>query len=64
MALEKVLYNARATSTGGRSGNSESSDGALKVTLSTPKELGGAGGPGTNPEQTSLQATRRASSAR
>jgi Ohr subfamily peroxiredoxin len=51
MALAKVLYTARATSTGGRAGTSESSDGALKVTLSTPKELGGAGGPGTNPEQ-------------
>jgi osmotically inducible protein OsmC len=51
MALEKVLYTAHATSTGGREGKSESSDGALKVQLSTPKELGGGGGPGTNPEQ-------------
>jgi osmotically inducible protein OsmC len=51
MALEKVLYTAHATSTGGRTGTAESSDGALKVNLSTPKELGGAGGPGTNPEQ-------------
>ena len=51
MALEKVLYTAHATSTGGREGTSKSSDGALDVRLSTPKELGGAGGPGTNPEQ-------------
>jgi osmotically inducible protein OsmC len=51
MALEKVLYTAHATSTGGRTGTASSSDGALKVDLSTPKELGGAGGPGTNPEQ-------------
>jgi Ohr subfamily peroxiredoxin len=51
MALEKVLYTAHATSTGGREGSSRSSDGALEVRLSTPKELGGAGGPGTNPEQ-------------
>ncbi|HEX2011536.1 MAG TPA: organic hydroperoxide resistance protein [Roseateles sp.] len=51
MALDKVLYTATATSTGGRQGSSSSSDGALKVTLSTPKELGGPGGPGTNPEQ-------------
>ncbi|PXW92345.1 Ohr subfamily peroxiredoxin [Sphaerotilus hippei] len=51
MALEKVLYTAHATSTGGRTGTSRSSDGALEVTLSTPKELGGAGGAGTNPEQ-------------
>src|SRR5256885_7273464 len=51
MALDKVLYTAHATSTGGREGASKSSDGALDVQLSTPRELGGAGGPGTNPEQ-------------
>lgn len=51
MALDKVLYTAHATSTGGRTGTARSSDGALDVTLSTPKELGGAGGTGTNPEQ-------------
>ena len=51
MALDKVLYTAHATSTGGREGTSKSSDGALSVQLSTPKELGGAGGAGTNPEQ-------------
>ena len=51
MALEKVLYTAHATATGGRTGVASSSDGALKVDLSTPKELGGAGGAGTNPEQ-------------
>jgi Ohr subfamily peroxiredoxin len=51
MALDKVLYTAHATSTGGRVGTTESSDGALKATLTTPKELGGAGGNGTNPEQ-------------
>jgi Ohr subfamily peroxiredoxin len=51
MALDKVLYTAQATATGGRAGTAKSDDGALSVTLSTPKELGGAGGPGTNPEQ-------------
>lgn len=51
MALEKVLYTAQATATGGREGGAKSSDGALQVQLSTPRELGGAGGPGTNPEQ-------------
>ncbi|WP_140627708.1 organic hydroperoxide resistance protein [Methylibium rhizosphaerae] len=51
MALEKVLYTAHATATGGRQGSAKSSDGALQVELSTPRELGGAGGPGTNPEQ-------------
>jgi osmotically inducible protein OsmC len=49
--IEKVLYRAEARSVGGREGKSESSDGHLKVTLSTPKEMGGTGGPGTNPEQ-------------
>lgn len=47
----KVLYKTQATSTGGREGSSKSADGVLAVTLSTPKELGGGGGPGTNPEQ-------------
>ncbi|MGF6591326.1 organic hydroperoxide resistance protein [Pseudomonas sp. 2835] len=51
--MQKVtpLYIAQATSTGGRDGGSRSSDGKLEVKLSTPKELGGAGGDGTNPEQ-------------
>lgn len=51
MALEQVLYTAHAKSTGGRDGKSVSSDGVLDVKLTTPKELGGAGGVGTNPEQ-------------
>ena len=51
MALDKVLYTATATATGGRTGTARSSDGVLEVQLSTPRELGGAGGPGTNPEQ-------------
>lgn len=51
MALDKVLYTATATANGGRQGTASSSDGALKIDLSTPRELGGAGGPGTNPEQ-------------
>lgn len=51
MAIDKAIYTAHATSTGGRAGSTESSDGALKLALSTPAELGGAGGPGTNPEQ-------------
>ncbi len=51
MAIEKALYTATTTTTGGRTGSTESSDGKMKLALSTPKELGGAGGPGTNPEQ-------------
>ena len=51
MAVEKVLYVAHATATGGRDGRAVSSDDVLDVKLTTPKELGGAGGTGTNPEQ-------------
>ena len=51
MSIEKVLYRAEATSTGGREGTSRSSDGILDLKLTTPKELGGNGLPGTNPEQ-------------
>lgn len=51
MSPEKVLYRATATATGGRDGRAVSSDKVLDVTLSTPRELGGAGNPGTNPEQ-------------
>ncbi len=47
----KILYTAKSTATGGREGAASSDDGALKVKLSTPKALGGAGGDGTNPEQ-------------
>lgn len=51
MAIEQALYTAHATSTGGRTGSTESSDGKVKLQLSTPKALGGDDGPGTNPEQ-------------
>jgi Ohr subfamily peroxiredoxin len=47
----QVLYTANATATGGRDGRAVSSDAQLDVKLTTPKELGGAGGAGTNPEQ-------------
>jgi osmotically inducible protein OsmC len=46
-----VKYTTTATATGGRDGHSATKDGALDVQLSTPKELGGGGGPGNNPEQ-------------
>lgn len=47
----QVLYTTQATSTGGRAGASKTADGVLAVTLTTPKELGGDGATGTNPEQ-------------
>ncbi|SFK77886.1 organic hydroperoxide resistance protein [Lysobacter sp. cf310] len=51
MSLDQVLYTAHATATGGRDGRAVSSDQVLDVKLTTPRELGGAGGDGTNPEQ-------------
>ena len=47
--LDKVLYTAKARTTGGRDGRSVSDDGMLDVTLNPPKALGGAGS-ATNPE--------------
>jgi lipoyl-dependent peroxiredoxin len=51
MSIEKILYTATASATGGRDGRATSSDQVLDLQLSTPRELGGAGGAGTNPEQ-------------
>jgi osmotically inducible protein OsmC len=47
----QILYTAHATATGGRDGRATSSDKALDVALATPKQLGGAGAEGSNPEQ-------------
>jgi Ohr subfamily peroxiredoxin len=45
--LEKVLYTAKAHTTGGRDGQSRTDDGRLDIKLTPP----GTGGAGTNPEQ-------------
>ena len=45
------IYTAEATATGARTGEVASSDGRLDLQLSRPAEMGGDGGPGTNPEQ-------------
>jgi Ohr subfamily peroxiredoxin len=47
----KILYTAHASATGGRHGHSKTDDGKVDVDLSVPKEMGGDGGAGTNPEQ-------------
>ncbi len=47
----KIVYTAHASATGGRDGRAVSSDGVIDVKLSVPKEMGGAGGAATNPEQ-------------
>jgi lipoyl-dependent peroxiredoxin len=46
-----VKYRTSATATGGRDGTAKVDDGGFSVNLSTPRELGGAGGDGANPEQ-------------
>lgn len=46
-----VLYKTQAKATGGRTGQATLTDGSFSVSLVTPKELGGPGGPGQNPEQ-------------
>ena len=51
MALSKILYTTKVTVTGGRDGQAVSEDGNLNVQMGMPKELGGAGGAKTNPEQ-------------
>ncbi len=48
--LDKVIYTAKAHTTGGREGRSVTDDGLLDVKLAPPKQLGGKGG-ATNPEQ-------------
>ena len=47
----RVLYTAEAIAVGGRDGHAKTTDGRLDVALDVPSELGGTGGPGTNPEQ-------------
>ena len=47
--LEKRLYTATATATGGRDGRVKSDDGVLDVVVVPPKAMGGSGAPGTNP---------------
>src|SRR3954449_2164869 len=49
--IDRILYTAEATVEGGREGHARTSDGRLDVDLDVPREMGGPGGPGTNPEQ-------------
>ena len=51
MAIDNAVYTAHAISVGGRTGHTKTSDSKIDLQLSTPKELGGDSGPGTNPEQ-------------
>ena len=47
----KILYTAHGSATGGREGKAATDSGNIAVVLNTPKEIGGGGGDGTNPEQ-------------
>ncbi|WP_201698659.1 organic hydroperoxide resistance protein [Paraburkholderia hiiakae] len=51
MTIENVLYRAHARATGGRDGRAVVPESNLEFKLTTPRELGGSGGEGTNPEQ-------------
>ena len=47
----KAIYTTSATATGGRDGSARSDDGSVDVKLVIPKEMGGPGGIGANPEK-------------
>ena len=47
----KPIYTTTVHTSGGREGRARSEDGNLDVALVMPKEFGGPGGAGTNPEQ-------------
>jgi osmotically inducible protein OsmC len=49
--ITKTLYQTAARAVGGRDGSAATLDGTFQVKLTTPKELGGLGGEGSNPEQ-------------
>ena len=49
--MADIKYWTEASATGGRDGHARTDDGKIDVDLHTPKELGGSGGAGTNPEQ-------------
>jgi lipoyl-dependent peroxiredoxin len=51
MSISKIVYTATATVHGGREGHARSSDGVIDIDLKIPKEMGGPGGAGSNPEQ-------------
>jgi lipoyl-dependent peroxiredoxin len=51
MSVEKIVYTAHASATGGRDGHARSDDGVLDVKLGVPKAMGGGGGAASNPEQ-------------
>lgn len=51
MTIQQKMYETTVKAVGGRNGAIESESPKLNLTISTPREMGGAGGEGTNPEQ-------------
>ncbi len=51
MNIEKILYRGKGKATGGRDGRASTQNNDVDVKLTTPKELGGGGGAGSNPEE-------------
>ncbi|MNE54843.1 Organic hydroperoxide resistance protein-like protein [compost metagenome] len=51
MTIQQKMYETTVKAVGGRNGYIESESPKLNLTISTPREMGGAGGEGTNPEQ-------------
>ncbi|AWB44280.1 Ohr subfamily peroxiredoxin [Paenibacillus sp. CAA11] len=51
MTIQQKMYKTTVKAVGGRNGYVESSSPSLHLNISTPREMGGAGGEGTNPEQ-------------
>lgn len=51
MTIQQKMYETTVKAVGGRNGYVESSSPELRLDIRTPKEMGGAGGEGTNPEQ-------------
>jgi len=51
MKLEKVLYRGKGKATGGRDGRATTVDGGMELKLVVPKEMGGSGAKGSNPEE-------------
>lgn len=51
MTIQQKMYETTVKAVGGRNGYVESSSPELRLNVRTPKEMGGAGGEGTNPEQ-------------
>ena len=49
--MTDIVYTTTATSWGGRDGRAVTDDNRLDLALSVPREVGGDGGEGTNPEQ-------------